>query len=69
MVKSSVLEFHETFQPEMTYIAKMLKLDLRIMLERNLKSAIVPEFLQASKREKLSPIFATHASWDWWTTP
>ena len=26
MVKSSVLEFHETFQPEMTYIAKILKL-------------------------------------------
>jgi hypothetical protein len=26
MIKSSVLEFHETFQPEMTYIAKILKL-------------------------------------------
>lgn len=26
MIKSSELEFHETFQPEMTYIAKILKL-------------------------------------------
>lgn len=26
MIKSSALEFHETFQPEMTYIAKILKL-------------------------------------------
>lgn len=26
MIKSSALEFHETFQPEMTYVAKLLKL-------------------------------------------
>ena len=26
MVKSNALEFHETFQPEMAYIAKILQL-------------------------------------------
>ena len=69
MVKSSVLEFHETFQPEMTYIAKILKLASENYAGTKFEISDCTGIPTGKQKAKLSPIFATHASWDWLTTP